>query len=83
MTRTFTNRVYLKGKMFGFKMSDEKNIEEYLNDFSKTWIDLGNIEVKVEDEDQAMMILNLLPLSYSTFVETAWKRYLRHLRANI
>lgn len=33
-------------------------------------INLENISVKVENEDQAILILNLVSASYSTFVET-------------
>ncbi|CAM8959845.1 unnamed protein product [Rhodiola kirilowii] len=70
MTKTLTNRIYLKRKLFGFKMDSSKSIEEHLDDFSKIIIDLENIEEKIADGDQAIMILNSLPSSYSTLVET-------------
>ncbi|CAM8984589.1 unnamed protein product [Rhodiola kirilowii] len=70
MTATLTNRIYLKGKLFGFKIDGSKSIEEHLDDFAKIVIDPENIKEKIEDEDQAIMILNALPPSYSTFVDT-------------
>lgn len=36
MTITLTNRVYLKGKLFRFKMGEYKNLNEYIDEFSKT-----------------------------------------------
>lgn len=45
MTKRLTNQVYLKEKLFGFRMGDERSVEE------------------------AILILNSLPSSYSTFVE--------------
>lgn len=61
MTKSLTKRVYFKGKLFWCKMSDDKNIEDNLDDFSKTVLYLENIGVKVDDGDQANKILNPLP----------------------
>jgi len=69
MTKSLSNRVLLKGKLFGFKIPEDKPISESLDEFNRLIIDLANIEIKIEDEDQAIMILNALPKSYSTFVE--------------
>ncbi|XP_065874841.1 uncharacterized protein [Euphorbia lathyris] len=52
MTKTLTNRVYLKGKLFGFKMNEDKPVEEYLDDFSKIIIDLENIELSSKQSPQ-------------------------------
>ena len=70
MTQTLTNRIYLKAKLFGFKISDDKTVTHNLDDFNKIVLDLENIGLKVEDEDQAILILNSLPRSFTNFVET-------------
>ncbi|KAL9664406.1 hypothetical protein QQ045_019806 [Rhodiola kirilowii] len=41
-----------------------------LDDFAKNVIDLENINEKIEDEDQAIMVLNSLPPKYYTLVDT-------------
>lgn len=41
-----------------------------MDDFNKLIIDLENIGTEVDDEDRAIMSLNSLPKSYSTFVDT-------------
>ncbi|CAM8923041.1 unnamed protein product [Rhodiola kirilowii] len=69
MTSMLTYKIYLKGKLFGFKMDNSKPVEEFLDDFAKIIIDLENIKEKIEDEDQAIMILNVLPPEYSTLVK--------------
>lgn len=78
MTKTVTNGVNLKCKLFGFKMGEDRSIDECINEFSKTVIDLENIGVEVDDEEQAIMILNSLPASYYIFVET-----MKHARESI
>ncbi|GJT91508.1 retrovirus-related pol polyprotein from transposon TNT 1-94 [Tanacetum coccineum] len=37
--------------------------------FNKLILDLANIDIKIEDEDQALMLLTSLPSSYENFVE--------------
>ncbi|CAM8971845.1 unnamed protein product [Rhodiola kirilowii] len=70
MTKLLTNKVHLKGKLFGFKIPEDKDLDECLDEFSKIILDLEDMEIKIDDEDQAIMILNALPPSYHSFVET-------------
>lgn len=56
--KTLINQRSFKGMLFGFKMRDDNNNEKYIDEFTKMVIDLESIGVKVEDEDQTIMILN-------------------------
>ena len=47
-----------------------QNNEFNIDYFNKIVIDLESIGVKVEDEDQAIMLLNLLPKVYKSFRDT-------------
>lgn len=69
ITKSLSNKVYFKGKLHGFKISEDHPISKSLDESNGLIIDLSNIEIKIEEEDQAIMILNALPKSYSTLVE--------------
>ncbi|GJV83736.1 hypothetical protein Tco_1523634 [Tanacetum coccineum] len=56
--------VALMKKAYGTKLGD------HINEFNKLILDLANIDIEIEDEDQALMLLTLLPSSYENFVET-------------
>ena len=62
--------MYLKQRLFAFKMEKGTTIEDHLDEFNKIILDLENINVKVEEEDQAIILLNSLDKSYSNFVDT-------------
>ncbi|GJU72776.1 retrovirus-related pol polyprotein from transposon TNT 1-94 [Tanacetum coccineum] len=47
-----------------------KKLSEHIDEFNKLIGDLANIDVDIDDEDQALMLLTSLPPSYDNFVET-------------
>ncbi|WVZ13024.1 hypothetical protein V8G54_017554 [Vigna mungo] len=64
MTRSLAHRLCLKQQLFSFKMSESRTIEEQIAEFSKIVDDLENIEVKLEDEDKVVILLNALPRTF-------------------
>ena len=51
-------------------MHEDKSIDEQLDIFNKLILDLENIDVTIDDEDQALLLLSSLPKSYSNFKDT-------------
>nr|GEU36952.1 retrovirus-related Pol polyprotein from transposon TNT 1-94 [Tanacetum cinerariifolium] len=70
MTKTLANKLYLKKKLFTFYMHSGKKLSKHIDEFNKLIDDLANIDVDIDDEDQALMLLTSLPSSYDKFVET-------------
>ncbi|XP_047313802.1 uncharacterized protein LOC124917399 [Impatiens glandulifera] len=54
---------------FKFRMTKEKHLQTHLDDYVKILLNLENIGDKYKDEDKALMILNFLLKSYTTFVD--------------
>ncbi|XP_073224915.1 uncharacterized protein [Cicer arietinum] len=48
-------------------MDEEKSVTVQLADFNKILDDLENLEVKLDDEDKALILLRALPMSYEHF----------------
>ncbi|GKA82952.1 hypothetical protein Tco_0789700 [Tanacetum coccineum] len=70
MTKSLANRLYLKKKLYTYYMSPSTKLGDHINEFNKLILDLTNIDIEIEDEDQSLMLLTLLPSSYKNFVET-------------
>lgn len=70
MTKSLVNRLYLKQSLYSFKMHEDRSVGEQLDLFNKLILDLENIDVTIDDEDQALLLLCSLPKSYSHFKET-------------
>ena len=47
------------------KMDEAKSIDENINEFTKRIIDLENLDVSIDEEDQAIFPLNSLPKEYN------------------
>lgn len=48
-------------------MVENKSIMEYLTEFHKIIDDLENIEVKIDDDDNDLLLLSSLPRSFENF----------------
>ncbi|GJX33967.1 hypothetical protein Tco_0245524 [Tanacetum coccineum] len=69
MTKSLANKLYLKKKLFTFYMHSGKKLSEHIDEFNKLISDLANIDIDIDDEDQALMLLTSLPSLYDNFVE--------------
>ncbi|GJW24820.1 retrovirus-related pol polyprotein from transposon TNT 1-94, partial [Tanacetum coccineum] len=70
MTKSLANKLYLKKNLFTFYIDSGKKLSEHIDEFNKLIGDLANIDVDIDDEDQALMLLTSLPSLYDNFVET-------------
>ena len=70
LDKTAPNKLYLKQELYGLKMQEGTNLIEHVNTFNRVISDLARIEVKVEDEDRAILMLTSLPKSYKGLVVT-------------
>jgi cell division cycle protein 20 (cofactor of APC complex) len=61
MKKSIENRLYLKKRIFHFQHKKGTSMNEHLNDFNKIIADLKNLDVEIDDEDKALLLLNSLP----------------------
>ena len=67
MTKYLAHRKFLKQKLYSFKMLESKTVTEQLTEFNKILDDLENIDVNLEDEDKAILLLCAIPRSFESF----------------
>ncbi|GKC84146.1 hypothetical protein Tco_1139863 [Tanacetum coccineum] len=70
MTKSLANRLYLKKKMYTYYMSPGTKLGDRIDEFNKLILDLANIDIEIQDEDPALMLLASFPSSYENFEET-------------
>lgn len=58
MVKSFSNRIYLKQKIFRFKMDENKSISVNIDVFTKLIQDLENLDNKIDGEHHAVILLN-------------------------
>ncbi|KAL8462370.1 hypothetical protein ACS0TY_033415 [Phlomoides rotata] len=66
-TKSVSNKLYVKKRLLDFRMSEEKNLSEQFDTFNRYVDDLEDLDVKLEDDDKALMLLNTLPRSLENF----------------
>ena len=69
MTKSLAIRLHKKIKLYTFKMTLGMSIKEHLDHFNKIILDLENIDIKVSDEDKAILLLTSLDASYTNLKE--------------
>ena len=71
LTKSVESRLQLKSKLYLFRMQRGSTVNEHINRYTKLLTDLMNVDVKVEEEDKAVILLNSLPPEeYETFTMT-------------
>ncbi|KAJ9552349.1 hypothetical protein OSB04_016394 [Centaurea solstitialis] len=70
MTKSLMNKLLLKQRLFSLRMKEGMPFKEHLDELNSILMDLKNVEVKIEDEDVALILLVSLPASYENFVNS-------------
>ena len=70
MTKSLTNRIYLKQRLFTLHMKEGTPIKDHLDELNKILMDLKNIDVRIDEEDQALILLYSLSPSFKNFVNS-------------
>ena len=64
-------RLLLKRRLYYVQLKKGLCVAEHMNDYTKVLTDLVNMDVDIEEEDKAVILLNSLPdEEYKTFVLT-------------
>ncbi|KAL8478480.1 hypothetical protein ACS0TY_030393 [Phlomoides rotata] len=66
-TKSVSNKLYVKQKLLDFRMSDGKDLNEQLDIFNRY---IEDLDVKMDDDDKALMLLNVLPKSLDSFKDS-------------
>jgi len=69
LTKSVENRLHLKKRLYRFYLKRRTSISDHINIYTKLLADLSNLNVVIDDEDKALILLSsLLDEGYETFV---------------
>ena len=68
MTKSLSNKLYLKKQLYGLRIKEGTIVLEHLNFFNKVISELLTIDVKIDEEDKALILLSSLPQLYDHIV---------------
>jgi len=58
MKKSLSNKLYLKKQVYELRMNDGTAVLEHLNLFNKVISELLTVDVKIDDENRALILLN-------------------------
>ena len=70
MTKSLTNKLLLKWRLFSLRIQSGTPLWEHMKKLNSILLDLRNLDVKIDDEDAALILTVSLPSSYENFVES-------------
>ena len=68
--KSLTIRLYQKQRLYNLRMTENTSVKEHVDNFNRIVLDLQAVDVKIDEEDQALILLCSLPSSYENFVDT-------------
>ncbi|KAK2993766.1 hypothetical protein RJ640_025073 [Escallonia rubra] len=66
MSKSLSNRLYLKKDLYQLRMDEGSDLGNHISEFNRLVSQLSSIDVKLEEEDHAILLLSSLPKSYET-----------------
>ena len=70
MTNSIENHLYLKKKLFRYEFSRGTSMNNHIDGFNNIILYLQGLDVGIDDEDKAILLLNLLLESYDHLTTT-------------
>ncbi|CAL9015226.1 unnamed protein product, partial [Prunus brigantina] len=70
IAKSLTNKLHLKRQLYKLKMEEGGNLMDHMNVFNGCIDQLRKVDVKIEEEDKALILLTSLPDSYENLVTT-------------
>jgi hypothetical protein len=61
MTKSLANKLRLKERLYIIRMAEGTFIQSHLNEFKSICVDLKSLDVKIDDEDKAILLVVSLP----------------------
>jgi len=61
LTKSIESRLQLKRRLYHFQIKGGCSINEHMNSYTKLLTDLANVDMKIDEEDNAAILLNSLP----------------------
>jgi hypothetical protein len=70
MKKSLINCLFLKQRLYTFRMQEDTPLCDHLDYFNRIILDMKNIDIKVNDEDQTLILLCSLPGAFDNFVNS-------------
>lgn len=70
LKKSLANRLYVKKYLYTIHMEEGKYLRKHVDEFNKIILDLKNMDIKINEEDSAILLLSFLPRSHEHFVDT-------------
>jgi len=62
LTKSIENRLHLKMKLYCLQLKMRVSISNHINNYTKLFADLANVDVVIDDEDKVLILLSSLPV---------------------
>ena len=70
MTKSLSNKMYLMKQLYGLRMNEGTAMFEHSKFFNKVISEFLAVDVKIDEEDKALILLSSLPQSYDHIITT-------------
>ena len=68
LSKSLSNKLYLKKLLYGLRINEVTTVLEHLNFFNKVISELLTVDVKIDEENKALIFLSSLSQSYDHIV---------------